>query len=463
MAGTILSVDIGTSSLKAALIDFSGKLRAWSRTAYSRSVYSGDVDVISWEKAFIQTTKNLRDKLDHCSVEGICISGNGPTLVPVTSEGEALPPLFWYGGKTEAPVEVKDKAKSFFLPHAAWFKKNAPENYAETKLFISSHEWLAHRLGAEAHTVLPQPSYEVFYWDEEQLRLFGLDRIKFPPFIKTGAVMGKVSVEAVSFFSLAGLIKSGTPIIAGGPDFITALIGTGTMECGEVCDRAGSSEGVNVCTDAPVSVKQAGDFRVLPHVREGLWNIGSLIPQSGRLFEWYRARTGQEGRAYEDLLAELIPSNEDGDAELHFGESSDPDLMRNLLSPFSRIIPAGDFRPELLRNKIYFGRAVLCSMGLAVRTAIGKLKAAGLAVREMKLSGGQVKNARWNQLKADISGVKLLVPRITDGELAGNAALAAAALEKTSIEETVHRMIRITDIYEPLPENAAFWTERGKG
>ena len=463
MAGTILSVDIGSSSLKAALIDFSGKLRAWSRAAYSRSTYSGDVDAISWEKAFIQTTNNLRDKLDNCPVEGICISGNGPTLVPVTAEGDALPPLFWYGGKTEARAEAKDKAKSFFLPHAAWFKKNAPEKYAETKLFISSHEWLAHRLGAEALTVLPQPSYETFYWDDEQLRFFGLDRDKFPPFVKTGAIMGKVSAEAVSFFSSGSLIKDGTPIIAGGPDFITALIGTGTMERGDVCDRAGSSEGVNVCTGAPLNTKQPDDFRILPHAREGLWNVGVLIPQSGRLFEWYRAKTGQESRAYEDLLTELIPSNEDGDAKLHFKESSDPELMRNLLSPFSRILPTGDSRPELLRNKIYFGRAVLCSMGLAVRTAIGKLEASGLSVKEMKLSGGQVKNVRWNQLKADISGVKLLVPQITDGELAGNAALAAAALEKTSIEETVRRMIRITDVYKPLPENAAFWTERGKG
>ena len=439
MGGIILSVDIGTSSLKAAFIDFSGKLLASGRAAYGSSQAIKRVDTKDWEKAFARCLEYLGEKVPDCSAEGICISGNGPTLVPVSGEGEALSPLFWNSGETAYPDESSGyKPASFFLPHAAWFRKNAPDEYARTRLFISSHEWLAHRLGAEAQTVLPQASYEAFYWDKEQCRMFDLDPEKFPPFVRSGAVMGTVSSQAALSFPCGNCLKSGIPIIAGGPDFITALIGTGAMESGAVCDRAGSSEGINVCVDAPPQADKLKDLRLLPHAREGLWNVGVLIPSSGRLFEWYRAASGQEARPYEELLTELLPSRVD--PETFIKEYHDQDTSLETANGNQTVLSA---------DKIKRGRAVLCSIGLAVRSAIRKLEASGLSVKEMRVSGGQGKNVRWNQLKADITGVTLMIPEIPDGELAGNAALSAAALEKTSIEAAVRRMIRIREVYKP--------------
>ena len=329
MAGTILSVDIGTSSLKAAFIDLDGKLLSFSRETYQQNA-DGKHSAAAWELAFIRALEKLFFQTPQCGIDGICVSGNGPTLVPVTAGGENLPPLYWHDGRRLLP-EAKDPAaqsagqcgaqaaaktpRSFFLPHAAWLKENARAEYEKTAVFLSPHEWLSHRLGAETFAVLPSASYEPYFWDDEQCRLFDLDRKKFPPFVKMGSVMGKVSGKAASFLGAAAgnSLKSGTPIIAGGTDFITALIGTGTLHPGEVCNRAGSSEGINVCA-APGSTSsaspppvEAGGLRVLPHAREGLWNIGKVIPASGRLFEWYRSFTGQEALPYETLLAELIP------------------------------------------------------------------------------------------------------------------------------------------------------------
>jgi ribulose kinase len=80
----------------------------------------------------------------------------------------------------------------------------------------------------------------------------------------------------------------------------------------------------------------------------------------------------------------------------------------------------------------------------------------GFIVKEMRVSGGQGKNSRWNQLKADITGVTLTVPEICDCELAGNAVLSAAALGAFgSRKEAANRMIRFREIFEP--RNTAFW------
>ena len=440
MSGVILSIDIGTSSLKAAFIGFDGRLLAFSRSAYRLGGPSS-----CWEDAFRRALTELREQSPGSLIDALCVSGNGPTLVPLGRGGEALQPLYWYDGRT-----LNKAAASFFLPRADWLKENSPQEYESVSLFLSSHEWLSHRLGAEPYTALPQPAYEPYYWDDEQCRSFGIDRGKFPPFAKMGSPVGKVSAVAARSHAASGL-KSGTPIIAGGPDFITALIGTRAMEDGDTCDRAGSSEGINYCahTEQPclngLEGNTAKDLRVLPHAMEGLWNIGALIPSSGRLFDWFRNSTGQECRPYDELLAELIPSPHDTelfrDVEL-ISLSSLPDAAMPLSTPDR-------------------GRAVLCAIGLSVRAAVQDLNRLGFPVKEMRVSGGQGKNPLWNQLKADISGVSLLIPEIRDGELAGNAALAAAALGAASgIQEAADGMIRFTERCEAKAETAAFWEEK---
>ena len=436
MPGIILSVDIGTSSLKAALIDLDGRLKAFSRMAYSAG--GGITGAEDWERAFVRTVGDLHAQAPDLGIDGICISGNGPTLVPIGRGGEALPPLYWSDAKTLLPPE--GKSDSFFLPHAAWFKKNSPAEYEKTRLFMSSHEWLASRLGAEALTVLPSELYEPWYWDDEQLRLFGLDRDKFPPFVKMGNVMGKVSTDAARLAASFPGLKSGTPIIAGGPDFITALIGTGVSGPGDVCDRAGTSEGINICASGrpPETAVRGKGFRVLPHAVEGLWNVGAVIPSSGKLFERYRIETGQENRDYGELLEELISPG---------GWWDKPSGM------------PGD-------EKTARGRDVLLSIGFSVRFALESLALSGFAVKEMRVSGGQGKNPLWNQLKADITQVTLMIPDIQDGELAGNAVLSALALGESSssgkagLAEMMNRMIRFRKAYKPRSETASLWGKK---
>jgi len=86
MAGIILTADIGTSSLKAAFIDLDGQLLAFSRMPY-RLDSKGNIDAGAWKHAFVNTVKHLHTQVKTCVIDGICISGNGPTLVPVTQEG----------------------------------------------------------------------------------------------------------------------------------------------------------------------------------------------------------------------------------------------------------------------------------------------------------------------------------------------------------------------------------------
>jgi xylulokinase len=219
-----------------------------------------------------------------------------------------------------------------------------------------------------------------------------------------------------------------------------ALIGAGTMEPGMVCDRAGSSEGINLCAAFPGMAEPPRfppEIRTLPHANPCLWNLSVIIPVSGRLFEQYRAATGQGNRPYDDILAELIPG----------GLLPDPCPAGSGAAPFSGV-------PE-------FGRAVLTTLGFAVRAAAETLGSQGFPIGEMRLSGGQSKNRRWNQLKADLSGIPLLVPEQPDCELAGDAVLGSIALgEAVDLREGISRIVRVKERLVPNPQTAAAYAGR---
>jgi xylulokinase len=434
----VLCADIGSSALKAACIDVEGHTRGFAREPYGAAT----VTVADWENALSRALERIFSRNDVGRPDAICISGNGPTLAPLARDGEALAPLYWYQGP-QGNAESRGEAggRSFFLPHVERFRQERPAEYARTVLLLPPQDWLSRRLGAEAAATLPAAAYEPYYWDDAQCAALGIDAGLFPPFVAPGTIIGSVSPEAARRLAGGpGRLKAGTPIVAGGVDFIMALIGAGTVEPGMVCDRAGSSEGINLCAAFPGMAEPPRfppEIRILPHASPGLWNLSVILPVSGLLFEHYRAVTGQENRSYDDVLAELIPG----------GLLPDPCPPGSAKAPFS--------------GALEFGQAVLASQGFAVRAATETLTRQGFPVREMRVSGGQSKNRRWNQLKADLAGIPLLVPEQSDCELAGDAVLGAIALgEAADLKEGIGRIVRVRESFVPNPQTAAAYAER---
>ncbi|MDR0786026.1 MAG: FGGY-family carbohydrate kinase [Treponema sp.] len=391
---SILTIDIGTSSLKAAFIGLD-----YRQKAFVREVYSTDANMArQWEAALLRGVQELFEICPSAKPLAVCASANGPSMVPVGVDGEVGEPLLWHDRGT---VDIEGK-KSFFLPHAAFLARDFSERYRRTRFLFSAQEWLSFRLGAKPVTVLPQSGYAEYYWDDEQCALFGVDRAKFPPFVNMGEIIGVVSKEAAGRYGLT----QGVPIVGAGPDFTMALIGVGAIETGVVCDRAGTSEGINMCADRETAARAVG-LRTLPHVKNGLWNIGGVIPRSGALFDDFLKRNSQDG---------------------DYGE-----ILRRIMA-----------------DKQGEGFSTLETMAREVKSVLETFARNGLPIKEMRVSGGQGKSRLWNQMKADRTGCILVIPEITDGELAGDAALALTALGQThDLEEAVSRLFRVKEVFYP--------------
>ncbi|MFO7850787.1 MAG: FGGY-family carbohydrate kinase, partial [Spirochaetia bacterium] len=253
-------------------------------------------------------------------------------------------------------------------------------------------------------------------------------------FVKTGTILGGVTEEASAEFGLS----PGIPVISGGSDFLMALLGSGTVEPGITCDRTGTSEGINCCSRVPVSHPR---IRTLPHAVEGYYNAAGILSSTGMIFEWFRRLTGQQHRNYEEMLEDIRRLEKNNGPPYFF-----PSLHRGAVWEFS----GGAFTGlEADHGAEDMGRAVVNSIGFGIYNLIETLEHEGCRISSLRVSGGQGKNSVWNQMKADMTGKRVEIPRIIDAELTGCAVAAYSALDNESVVDTARRLVGIEEVFYP--------------
>ncbi|MCL1818445.1 MAG: FGGY-family carbohydrate kinase [Spirochaetaceae bacterium] len=443
-----LCADIGTSSLKGALFFFSGECLAFAREELPAPGSAGAGNAEEWLAAFRRLVARLLSAPNAASakIEGIVVSGNGPTLVPVGADGKPVfSALLWMDGREESLAAEK----SLFLPKAAWLSRKKPEVYEKTAFFLGCPEYLAFRLTGERHAFSPSEEFSAFIWAPAGAAAYGLEAGKFPPALATAGEAGRVSAAAAAEFGL----PQGARLYAAAPDFLMALLGTAAVRPGLVCDRAGTSEGINVCAARPVSLP---GLRCLPHVIEGLWNVSRLLPPTGLIFEWFRGASGQKESSYAEIFG--------GIAECEKTLRRAPHPKENLLffpkNGESGKAGAGVFvkngrgfslEEALAGNgKDKVGLAVAYGIGFTARAAFAKLTDSLGPMDEAGLCGGQAKNAAWNRLKARLTGKTLRVPEPADAELVGCLAAGLRGRgEYRSLSQAAESLVRFTAGYEP--------------
>jgi len=441
MIRSILAVDIGTSSLKAGIIDENGLLVAWAHVPLlldTNELNAWNAD--RWVQALAQACKKLQPK-GVAGLSGVVISGQGPTLVPVGKDGKAVAPALLWIDKRFDKIPGQP---SYFLPYIRSFIQREPETAAHVSCYVPCTEYLASQLGARQVAVIPNQRYSDSYWDDAQCQAYGLPRSIFPESVLPATIIGEVSRTASRQFHL----PPGLPIIAGGPDFLVSLLGTSTLEPGDCCDRAGSSEGLNACS--PLQLQHEG-LRTLPHLLSDFWNVSGIISSSGLLFEWFRRMTGQSKRSHADMLEEVEA----------LGKSSDLPVF---IPGFEQ---GGGFTDGIFwglnqtHGPVHISRAVVESIGFSVKDALERIRAAGIAVKEIRACGGQAKNPAWCRMKADILGIPLLVPAIEDAELTGDAVLGFYGLGLfPSVEDAAKTLVRFEKRYEPRNDMTHYFNQR---
>lgn len=394
-AKQVFCADIGTTSLKTALVDENGAVVSFSQQFFSERLSHsiGDSNTIEtgndrhdgkmalhWLSALHDAWHEIRGASSCDTPDAICISGNGPTVV--AKDGRA----FLWNEKITSSLACdlmsgnSPVAASLFLPRIVDFLEKYPDLVSSQQYIFSGPEFLVHALTGKAVTVLPEARYRSAYWTEEQLStltknlrsLSSYGSLSFdkllPHYIAPSTCAGFTTVEINESFGFA----HGVPVFCCGPDFVAAMIGTNSLAAGKIYDRAGSSEGLNLCS--PVAEK-FDEMRLMPSINSSLWNISAL------------------GNDVHDV------------------------------NKFSCMVERINF----------------------VQQKLGLKNAHFISV-----TGGQAKNEKWMQQKCDVAKIPLAMCNCADAELIGDAIVALTGLGVfDSIESAADAVVKITKLYTP--------------
>jgi len=438
----LLCVDFGTSSIKAGVVGGDGQLLGW---AHESLLDDPRADLVRWEPGlWISHLKAAIEKLQAAGAVGpgdggdlaaVIVSGNGPTIVPVGATGEALSEAFlWIDRRELRPIH----GTSFYLPKVEWIRRHRPDLYERTASFLPFPEYLNFLLTGEKVAIVPSEEFVPYVWSEQEIAASRFDRGKFPPFVRIGERIGKVTARGAA---ASGLPK-GLPVVAGGSDFLMALVGTAAVVPGRTCDRAGTSEGINHCSARLV---RSDRVRCLPHAIPGLYNAAGILASTGRIFEWFRAISGQREKPYQTMLEEILAVDHNARIPFFF-----PSLRIGETWEFSDAV-FSQLEPE--HGPAEMGRAVVQSIGFAVRDLIETLEHHSCRIEQLRACGGQARNPLWNQMKADITGKEIATPEIIDAELLGDACAGLVGLgDRSSLAEAAEGLVRIKTIYLPRRE-----------
>ncbi|MBN1838323.1 MAG: hypothetical protein JW820_20860, partial [Spirochaetales bacterium] len=391
----VLAVDVGTTSLKGGLFGPEGILQARAeapvRLADRDDPLHHEADANNWLSALGMVAAQLELSRER-ELAAVVVSGNGPTLVPVGAGGKPLDfAMTWMDRRGVEEAKLVGEAAgrfvdpTFYLPKAYWVFRHRRRLYDRTRWFMTCPEFLVFQLTGSAVTVLPGEGFKPYMWTDEVVARLGMDPGKFPPYVRTGELIGPVRKASEETLG----IPAGVPVFGGGPDFIMTLLGTASVVPGRACDRAGTSEGINLASEKPLEDRR---LLCLPHPIEGLHNISGIISTSGKALEWFKNLSGRREVDYDTLFEDVCQAPPGARALLFLpylaGERAP------LWDPYARGCFVG---LTMNHGRREMTRAVVESVGFAIRDVIEVMGENGLELGELRVTGGQARSPLWNQ------------------------------------------------------------------
>uniref|UniRef100_A0A7C4M5P6 Carbohydrate kinase FGGY C-terminal domain-containing protein n=1 Tax=candidate division CPR3 bacterium TaxID=2268181 RepID=A0A7C4M5P6_UNCC3 len=317
-------------------------------------------------------------------------------------------------------------------------------NTAQVWKFFSGPEYLAFLLGAEPASYLPAPGYEPYIWNKNVHEVFGLEEHLFPPYVEPGTVIGTTQKNNLH-------LPLNIPIIAAYPDFLAAIAGTDCMRPGLICDRTGSSETLNACTDQE---KNPDGLFKLPHLIPGFWNLSGGVSTSGKAIDWF-CRIAHEHYSLESFVEDA------------YRAPFDPNLLflpylNGERAPLWNSKLKGQFIGLSLNHSTQdLARAVLEGILFGLRYTYEKMCNDITIYHIVRPSGFLADIPYINQLKANILGVTLETGLIPEGELLGCAAVALKGISpKITLIDACNNIFTPYSLYTPQKNEKEKYDEK---
>jgi autoinducer 2 (AI-2) kinase len=288
-------------------------------------------------------------------------------------------------------------------------------------------------------------------WSASIPALCGLPADVLPPVVDPGTVVGQVTPAAAEQTGL----RAGTPVVAGGGDTQMGLLGAGTVG-GEYTVVAGTFWQNTVLLPEPLVDPQAR-LRTLCHVTPGEWMLEGIGFYCGMSMRWFRdAFCDAEVAVARQRGVDPYVVMEEVAAQVPAGSGGVVAIMSNLMNARHWVHASPAFAGFNLGEPAASGRGACIraieEAGAYVarghRDIITELT--GLRFDEATFTGGAAKGRLWPQIMADVLGVPVHVPVVTESSALGAALCAGVGAGSfASVGELRPELRRRDATYEP--------------
>ncbi|HET9660734.1 MAG TPA: FGGY family carbohydrate kinase [Thermomicrobiales bacterium] len=477
-----IGVDIGTTGVKAALIDVDGRLLASATVEYDlHSPHTGwaEEDPADWIAGTRAALRQLSQhpELDRDGIAAIGVSGMVPALVLLDAAGTPVRPSIQQND-ARTIVEVAELAsridqdalyhrtggytnQQHIAPRLLWVQRHEPDAWARTKTILGSYDlvtaWLC---GAEPATCSLELNWAIesgLYdfrerrWVPELLEAVDLDLSYFPPVHEPTDTVGSLSEGA----SDATGLPTGIPIVAGSADHIASALAAGLREDGDILIKFGGAGDILYCSAEPITHPS---LFIDAHDIPGKFLLNGCMAASGSLVKWYVSEilglsTAKSTLIELDREAAVIPAGSDGVTILPYflGEKT----------PIMDLQARGViFGLDLSHTRAHLFRATLEAVMYGFRHHVDVLKDAGLHPNRFLATNGGVSSSLWRQIAADVLNEPVTSFRNHPGSVLGVAFVAGKAHGLFAHWEEIDRFLTDRSVNVPDPA-AAIRYERG--
>jgi len=458
---TYLGIDIGTSGVKAILMDEKGRLLGEATSGldvFRPQPGWSEQRAEDWWTALLAAVDRLA--ADHpaemSALRGLGLSGqmHGATLLD-KDDKVLRPAILWNDGRAFAECAEMEAAEprlreiagniampGFTAPKLLWVRKHEPEIFARTAKVLLPKDYVRFLLTGEFVSEMSDASGTLWLdvgkrdWSDALLRATGLERSHMPSLVEGSAPSGDLKAELIKRWGIAGPVV----VAGGGGDNAASACGIGAIRPGEGFVSLGTS-GVLFVSNDRFRPNTAGAVHAFCHAIPDTWHQMGVILSATDSLNWLSKLTGQDA-------ARLA-----GEAEARFtgpGEEIFLPYLSGERTPHNNANARGAFVGlSHLSDPARLAQAVMEGVTFAFRDCQRVLSDAGTSIDYLLAVGGGSRSNLWLRMLATNLNMPIALPH--DGDYGG--AFGAARLGLCAAEgadpATVMTRPAIKSVVEP--------------
>jgi xylulokinase len=445
----LLGLDLGTTATKAVAFSEEGTVLAVAQRACSLHQPRPGWAERDPEEVWAAARHVVRTVAEQCPepIEALAMSSQGEGIVPVDADGKPLGPfIVSFDRRSRAQADQLGETVGRGAIFAAcgqilhpmgsatkilWWRQHQPGTATHVARYLCAGDYVMQRMGLEpvidpsvaARTMLYDMAAED--WSAPLVDAVGITARHLARVQPAGTTAGRIPAAIAADLGLA----TGARVVVGGHDQACAGLGVGAVMQGDVAYSLGTTETLVCPLDRFIPDLGNAGYPCYPHVlRDRFLTLAGNFT-GGVLLQWYRDTFGERetleaqrtGRsAYEILLEEMAERPTQIYVLPHFTMTgtpwNDPDGV-------GAIVGLG-----LSTTKAEITRALLEGVTYEIALNLQKLEALGMRVHVCRAVGGGTRAARLLQLKADVLGRPLIVPKVSEAACCGAALLAGQGI-----------------------------------